>query len=302
MTPFTWSWSRHQTMAACLRRYGYDYYLARGGRGVHASPTAVLLRQLKGLQTRPQWLGLVVHGAAERSLQAARRGRPVDAAALRADVRAEAAAHIAAARAGGAPGFVELTYDGDPGDAAWDTTLAELDELLQRLFAHPLLTRLLAVPERIVEVEALHRFTLAGQAVAASPDVVVRDGAGGFVVIDWKSGRDITPEPYATQLTLYTLNAADRLRAPLDRVAAYVASVRDGRFYRIEVGPDQVAAATDLVATSAAAMRALLPDPARDAAPITAFPTRPSGDPACDGCRYRRACWPKPDNFSPHLV
>jgi hypothetical protein len=289
-------------MTGCLRRYGYDYYLARGGRSVHASPTAALLRQLKALQTRPQWIGLVAHGAAERALQAARRGHPVDPDDLRRAVVAEAAAHVAAARAGGSPGFVELTYDGDPGDAAWDTTLAELDAILRQLFAHSLMTRLLAAPSRIVEVEALHRFQLAGQAVAASPDVIVRDRAGGFVVIDWKTGRDVQSADHTVQLTLYALNAATRLGAPLDKVTAFVASVRDGAHHRVHVGPAEVAAATELVATSAAAMRALLPDPTRDVAPISAFPPLPDGHPTCGACRYRRVCRPQPDIFSPHLV
>lgn len=295
-TPFFWSWSRHRTFEVCHRRYGLDYYLTRAGGRRTASPHKAWLYRLKRTQDGPQWVGLRVHAWLADVLEHARAGRPPEAA-LAAHHLDEATRHLDAVRGGSPdpatwPDVAELLPPHDA-DAACHALRAALAARMEEARAHPVLERLLRVPHRVREVERVHRRALDGVRLTASPDVVVDDGRGGLVVIDWKSGDPERALAAAPQLQLYAALIADVYEVDPRRVTALIATTRDGQHTRVTVDADARAAVVNLARRSAEAMRALLPDPARDVAPAHAFPPLPADAAPCATCRYAPACHPR---------
>ena len=71
---FSWSWSRRSTFESCLRKYYYQHYGFWGGWNTSASPETRELYIQKKLLTRAQWMGIVVHEAAEWTLKSVTRG------------------------------------------------------------------------------------------------------------------------------------------------------------------------------------------------------------------------------------
>lgn len=294
--PFVWSFSRHRAWERCRREYWYDYYGARGGWRTKAGAEARELYVLKGLKTVPQWVGLHVHHVAERLLGLARDGRPADPDAAVLDGVRRARRELQDALAGlnrldprRRLGLVEVAY-GQGSDALWGEAIADVEGQTRALLAHPILRRLLDVPDRIAEIERLERVLVAGVAVWVSLDVLVRDGRGGFVVIDWKTGRSVDPAEALEQVALYGAYVQRRYAAPDGAIRGVVASTRTGSF--VEAGFDREVAqrVRELVHRSSAAMQGALPDPRLDEAPLDGFPMLPGGAAACATCRYRRLC------------
>ena len=291
--PFAWSWSRHRTFLRCERQYAFDYYVARRGRRRDADPRAVEIARLRSLVTPPQWVGQVVHSLAERALKAARSG-PGAVDAARASWRADVARALESTNG---PTFEASVYPELPAEDR-GAILADALDQGEALLAHPLMRRLLAVPERIVEVEQHRQLRLGGLRVIVALDVLVRDPAGGLVVIDWKTGarpEEVDPG----QLALYVAAVAERFRAPTSRITALIGGTRTGAFYRVPVEEHDVAGLLTEATASAAGMRARLSDPDHDRAEESSFPRLPVGHETCARCVYRRACRDHADIFCP---
>ncbi len=75
-------------------------------------------------------------------------------------------------------------------------------------------------------VEAPFALVLAGQVVRGRIDAVYAEAGGGFLVVDWKTGRHQDLDPL--QLALYRLAWAELHDLPLDRVRAAFHFVRNG--------------------------------------------------------------------------
>ena len=61
-----------------------------------------------------------------------------------------------------------------------------------------------------LEVEELRQIQVDDIPVWVSLDALVRDGKGGFVIVDWKTGKNHTTEKVAGQLGIYALYVLDR--------------------------------------------------------------------------------------------
>lgn len=295
--PFVWSWSRYQTWDECRRRYWFVYYGARAGGRAGAQPRARELYVLKRLQTVPQWLGLAAHRAAEAVLKRVKEGGSARLDEARAAAMQQAGAELDAAIAGlhrieprAHAGLVELELPDAGTLFDRSAALGELDLLLEATLQHPLLTRLLAVPSRIVEVEELRRVWLGEVAAWVSLDVLVRDGRGGLVVIDWKSGRHHDEAEVGRQLAVYGAYVHRRYGQPIEQVVGLHAQVRAGTFTTHRLDQATLDQAVADVQRSARAMWEALPSPARDVAPEDRFPTLPEGAAACGTCRFRGVC------------
>ena len=68
---FSWSFSRHQALRACARRYYFKHYKSWGGWERDGDPAAREIYRLSKLESRPTWQGSVVHRSIARSLQLA---------------------------------------------------------------------------------------------------------------------------------------------------------------------------------------------------------------------------------------
>ncbi len=291
-----WSHSRHRTWVRCRREYWYNYYGARGGWRGRSEPTVRSLYLFKGLKTVHQWVGILTHEVAEQVVGLGREGRAFDPEAVLETTRRRARRQIEDALSGlyrlnpkKHQGFLDIEYDTADSEL-WAMALDDLTTQVSNLLVHPVLQRLLDVPERIIEVEQLERVPIRHVPTWVSLDVLVADGRGGYVVVDWKTGRTQSAEQSAEQLALYAAYVCRRYDTTPDRVRGLFASTRTGEY--ADVGLDRASAerVESTAVRSAAEMLAVLPDPTVDEAPEELFAPLPEGSPACPRCRYRRPC------------
>lgn len=294
--PFVWSMSRHRTLQRCPRAYWYDYYGSRGGWRSKAAAEARELYLLKGLKSVPQWVGIEVHEVAERVVGLAREGRSFDLADTLADVRRRALRTMNDAKAGmyrlnpkRYHGFLDVEY-GTETPERWAAAIEDLVEQVEAALTHPIMLRIFDVPARVVEVEQLERVPVAGVPTWVSLDVLVEDGRGGYVVVDWKTGRHVNELSVSRQVALYAAYVQRRYDVPASGVRGLIAYTRTKQFREVSCSPADLAEVRELVQQSAAEMRAHGTDPDSDEAPIEAFDLLPEGSETCATCRYRRIC------------
>lgn len=301
---FSWSWSRHRAFETCRRRYWLNHYGFWGG-WTSRSPAREIYIQKK-LNSRPQWLGTMVHQAAEWLLGEVRRGSyPTPERAIERTMR-QARRMIEDSERGAyrsepkrKPGFIEHYYAETVEPQVWEQDLSEIERQVRNLFDNPVFLRLTSVSDRIVEVEELNQVTLGGVPVWVSLDVLVRSEDDSLVIIDWKTGRSHNAETVANQLGVYGAYVLDRyLQVPIDgplhvpagRVKSMYVNLRDGEFETRTLDEGVVEATRERIAVSAAAMRALLHDQDENIAREQDFPMLPEGDPECQRCVFRRTC------------
>lgn len=292
-----WSHSRARAFGECLRAYWFTYYGSWGGWDVAAPPRARQAYLEKKLTTRAMWTGTVVHGVAEDSLRAARDYGPPSLAEATRRARNQARRDIEDSwtgrweeRPARRTGFAEHYYGREVTDADWDAAIAEIERQVGILYGHRIFRRLLQVPERIREVEDLRRFTVDGADVYVVLDVLVDDGRGGVVIIDWKTGDAHSDAEIAGQLGVYGLYATRELGVPVDKVTALHVNLRHDTETRHAVGPEQIDRARSTLAESVAAMRARLVDIAENVADEADFQPLAEDDRRCRWCNFRRVC------------
>ena len=166
--------------------------------------------------------------------------------------------------------------------------VADLDGQLAAWLEHPVTRRMLAVPERIREVERFERVHLGGVPIFLALDVLMEDGDGGFVVVDWKTGRNHGSEVDG-QLRLYGWHVRQRFRHAR-RVLAMEATTRDGGHRTLELTPHDTHEAREHLHESVELMKSWLLDPSKDQAIVDTFPRLDDGAEACTWCRWRRPC------------
>lgn len=302
-----WSHSRARAFHDCRRAYWFAYYGSWGGWSA-ASPPEVRAAYLeKKLTTRAMWTGTIVHGVAEaglrRAIAAWQDGR-TDAWALddmRAAARARATADIQGSANGDwlqrpakRTGFAEHYYALPVSDADWDAALDAIDQQIATLHDHRIYRRLIVAAARIREVEELRRFPV-GEGpdraeVYLAVDAMVGDGAGGVVIIDWKTGAHHDDADIGAQLGVYGLYASEVLGVPADRITAMHVNLRHGTETRHAVGPAEIDAAREAIVRGTAEMRAPLRSVADNTADKEDFPPLPEGAERCRRCNFRRSC------------
>ncbi|MFK7927980.1 MAG: PD-(D/E)XK nuclease family protein [Myxococcota bacterium] len=301
---FSWSWSRHRAFESCLRRYYLQHYAFWGGWDP-SSPAREIYIQ-KRLNSRPQWIGLTVHEAAEWLLKQVRRGefptreRAVERFMRQARRRIEESERgLYRQRPKKSPGFVDHYYDLGTAPDVWEADLAEIERQVDGLFDNDVFLRLSRVPERIVEIEELQQMRVGDVPVWVSLDVLVGDGEGGFVVIDWKTGREHNPETVAKQLGVYGAYVLDRYfgQAPgdpgelaLNRVRAMYVNTRENSYETRDLTKEMLDSTVATVRDSAALMRTKLVDVSQNVAQEGDFPMVEEDSAECRRCHFRRQC------------
>ena len=293
-----WSHSRaHGWAHGCKRAYWFQYYGSWGGWETGATERQRATWVQKKLTTRAAWTGTLVHEVAERWIKAVRYGEPVGledarnwlAGRGRADVE-ESESGEWLERPAKRVGFREHYY-GEPVEPSdWDEALAEMDRQVVNLSEQRLFRRLLAVPERVREVEELRDFLVGEDPVYASLDVLVEDGCGGAVILDWKTGQHHDNAVIGAQLGVYGLYATQVLGFPEDRIVAIHVNLRHGTETVHRVDPAAIALARETLARDMAGMRGELADVAANRAEAEAFPPLAEGAEACGRCNFRGVC------------
>lgn len=298
LNELVWSHSRAGAFAGCLRAYWFAYYGSWGGWKAEAPAEVRDAWVQKKLTSRAMWTGTVVHGVAEHALRELREGRgPVpleDAvraalAGARRDIEgSESGAWLA--RPAKRVGFREHYYDEAVEPEAWSAALAEIERQVRVLWEQRTFRRLHEVPGRIRELEELRRFRVGDVDVYVVLDVMVDDGRGGAVILDWKTGSHHESEEIAAQLGVYGLYATEVLGLPAEGLVAMHVNVRHGTETRHPVGEAEIAMARERIRTTTAAMRARLVDVAGNVAAREDYPVLPEGDPTCRSCGFRGIC------------
>ena len=300
---FSWSWSRKQTFDDCLRRYWYQHYGFWGGWDRSAASDVREIYIQKKLLSRPQWLGIQVHEAAEQVLKAVRKGRfpepqkVVDWAQNRARLKiqdSEAGRYRLNPKR--YPGFEEHYYE-EKESPPWESILDEMERQIQGLFLNPVFLRLTRVPDRICEIEELEQVQIGSIPVWVSLDVLVRDEHKGYVIIDWKTGQSHTSTSVNAQLGIYGVYVKHRYFGSLDTLfqdsgslkAMYV-NTRQNTFQTVVVDETMIEEAITLITLSSKKMKERLHDVSENIALKADFPMISEGSQKCTFCVYRRSC------------
>jgi CRISPR/Cas system-associated exonuclease Cas4 (RecB family) len=293
-----WSHSRARAFSGCLRAYWFAYYGSWGGWEASAAAATREAYVQKKLTTRAMWTGTVVHQLAEDALRRVRDGWPPRmleeaVTGVRNRARREIAESLDGswlARPAKRTGFREHYYEEPVPPGAWEAAVDEIERQARALWAQRLFLRLHAVPERIRELEDLRRFPVGDVDVYVALDVMVDDGHGGVVILDWKTGENHDDADIAAQLGVYGLYATQVLGVPADKVVAMHVNLRHGTETRHPVGPAEIEAAREVIGRSAAEMRARLEDPSKNLAKMDDHPPLPLDDPRCGTCSFRGVC------------
>lgn len=292
-----WSHSRARLFHKCLRAYWFCYYGSWGGWDSRAAPATRDAYVQKKLSSRPLWIGTRVHKVAEQALKSLEHNEPVPEAAALRRVRRDLAEDLRGSASGRwlerpsrKVGFREHYYQEPVPEGGWEEAAAEIERQVRGLYAHRIFRRLHDVPERIREVEELRRFAVGDAEIYVALDVLVADGRGGVVIIDWKTGDNHDDREIGGQLGVYGLYATQQLGVPPDRVSAMHVNTRSGTETRHVVGIPEIQRAEEEIRAGVAAMRSRVYDPAANLAKIEDHPPRPEGDPECASCNFRGVC------------
>ncbi len=293
-----WSHSRARSFAGCRRAYWFAYYGSWGGWKDDAPAEVRDTWVQKKLTSRAMWTGTVVHGAAEYALREVREGREAVAVedAVRgavAGARRDMEGSVSGAwlaRPAKRVGFREHYYDEPEEAGAWTAAIVEIERQVRALWESRPFRRLHEVPERIRELEELRRFPVGDVDVYVVLDVMVEDGRGGAVILDWKTGSHHAEEEIAAQLGVYGLYATAVLGLPADRLTAMHVNVRHDTTTKHTVDAAAIESARERIRSTTAEMRSKLVDVAGNVAAREDYPTLPAGDPQCGGCGFRGIC------------
>ncbi|MBW2257532.1 MAG: PD-(D/E)XK nuclease family protein [Deltaproteobacteria bacterium] len=301
---FAWSWSRHQTLETCLRRYWLSHYGAWGGWNPSAPDEVREAYIQKRLSTRAQWVGTLVHEAAEYVLKEVKESRFPRREGVVEQFRRRAHRQIGDSREGRYrffpkkyPGFIEHYYGEGEDGSGWDEAVDAVVGQVDGLFENPVFLRLTEVPERIREVERLEQIRVGDVPVWVSLDVLVEDGRGGLVVVDWKTGAAHNPARIAGQLGIYAIYVLSRYLgvdpahhrpSDLERVKTMYVNLRSGDREVFHLEEAHVEGALALIRSSAGRMAALEEEAQRSE--LVTFPQLPAGDPTCGSCPFRATC------------
>lgn len=288
-----WSFSRYRTFRECRRRYWLNYHAARLGETPEAPARFREIYTQKYLLSRPQWVGNVIHDVAQEALEAMKEGVAIDAAAAAAKALATANADVTASEAGQwhtdpreQPGFQEHYY-GSRAWEPWATTLESISGLVRALYDHPVYRRIAEVPERLVEIEELVEVELRGVPTRVRLDVLMDDGEGGMVVIDWKTGRSHVASVVRDQLAVYGLYVQEKYKKTSRGMYANVRLNNWGLYNLDEPLLDRVAG---FIKESSAEMIVMDPAPEEVEAVEELFTKIPAGSRECRWCAFRRDC------------
>jgi len=286
--------------------YWLNHYGFWGGWQSNASPEVREIYIQKKLNTRPQWLGIVIHEAVAWALEQGLVGGTVSRERTLERTVRRARRQIEESEQGRYrqnpkkfPGFSDHYYGQPVATDEWKGVLSELERQVSDVFENPVFMRLLAVPQQVREVEQLRQILVGDVPVWVSLDVLVENRKGGYVIIDWKTGRHHSSQAVAAQLGVYAVYVLDAyfgirgaqvVDGPLDRIVGMHANLRESKHETHAIGSEHVAAAIDLIANSASKMRSMLQNVQDNVANKEDFPMEPEGAEVCSTCSFRRTC------------
>ncbi len=294
---FSWSYSRDRMFRACLRRYWLNYYGSWGGWDSRAPEEARAIYRQKKLTSQAMWIGILVHEVAERALKSLGWAQVRGVEDSVAWIRSRGTSDVECSRTGKdsrRPSkrveFQEHFYGADLPEGTWEEAVDEMERQVRNLFSHPVFQRMVAVKERILQVEELLQVDLMGVPVWVSLDVMMDDGRGGVVIVDWKTGKSHSDAEVGRQMGIYGLYAQQELGLAPEQIQALHVNTRDGGHKAHPVDASQLEQSRQELVESSSAMKELLSDVEGNVALVEDFPMVESGSEECRFCSFRRTC------------
>lgn len=268
---WSWSFSRHQTLTSCQRRYYYNYYGSHNGWEMGASSEAALAYRLKKLSNLYLTLGDALHKSAYGMVERVVEGRQLPGAdVIEGEIRRQLRRVWKSSRDEGElfrrrPNRVDMLQEFYYQMEISDDTLARINDRITRvsqaLVASSVWEELARKDVVLVASEQFDTFIIDQTPVYAVPDILYRS-ADGWTIVDWKTGEEA--EDNEDQVALYALYvhkkhgiAPEDIRARLEYLS--LGTARDTGF--TQAGLDEVESRARL---SMEAMRKLLVDPAQN--------------------------------------
>jgi len=294
---FSWSKSREDCFHRCPRQYFFTYYGSWGGWDKRAPERTRAIYIYKQLQSRQQWIGATVHNCLRWVLATLRKkgAAPEEETAL-----GNMAKRLQVDFQDSGEGLywenpkdhcalLEHEYeDLEVSDEEWQQLTEKALHCVSAFYQSDVLKNLSALPgDHWLELEDLASFDVNGIKAWVQLDCAHRDGAGARIY-DWKTGKADTAAT-REQLALYTLYAASRWKLAPEAIAAMEFNLATGETFEHHAAPADLDAARARVAESAAAMKALLDDPAGNVAREESF-AMTDNERTCRHCNYRRVC------------
>lgn len=302
----TWSKSRAEVFAHCLRKYWWTYYGAWGGWSADAPAEAREAYVLKNLHSRWTWVGDVVHGAIEAILRGIARagdhgglgleGGEPDAAAEAERLTERMRRQFRESREGRyradpkrSFGLVEHEYAVPVPDAEWREMNRRAVEGLRGFLASAVFAEIRASsPSTWLPFEELDSFDFEGTPVWAALDFGRRTTDGGAEVYDWKTGEERV-EAATLQLLTYAMYVEARHGAPATRVLGRLVYVNTGAVHEVRATERGLEEARASIRRSIGEMRQRLQmgggaEPSKLAFPMTDDLEK------CAACAFRRLC------------
>jgi hypothetical protein len=185
--------------------------------------------------------------------------------------------------------LIEHEYDDlEVSDAVWQETFEKALRCVSAFFHSQILRDIGHVPaDQWLELEERAAFALNDLKVWVQLDFALRDDTD-LRIFDWKTGKaDV--ETTRRQLALYALYAQQRWQEAPDKIILVEFNLNNGEIFERQTTEDDLNAVRQRVATSAAAMLALLDDPATNVAREEKFPLT-DHEATCLRCPFRRVC------------
>jgi len=296
---FSWSATRHGMFESCPRAYFYHYYLALGRAKDADRVRSFEAKRLRSMTSVPMWVGSCVHDAIEGALKAARAGKPfaLDQQSealldrMRRDYR-ESRDDLARRRRDyrNCVRFHEHEYGPVPSPEQWKQAADDAVGMFEAWAKMPYLEELREVTsEQILGIEDLDSWVFHGVPVWVKIDLAFRDGEGRVHIVDWKTGRKLTPDN-PLQMTGYAVYAERRWGTKLESLAVreiYLRREEPEKWCQIDAR--SIEAAQERILESIRGMLGVLDDPAVNVAVEEDFPPAPA-DGKCRRCFFRAIC------------
>jgi hypothetical protein len=264
---FSWSKSRDGDFRSCPRKYHYGRYAFWGGWDELADERIRTLYILKNLKNRFAWIGTVVHGCIQRSLQKLHRGEPVlpveevieiTLNQMRDDFRASRSGEYRL-KPKKVLGLFEHAYRVPLEAASWQKMADAVRTCLRNFYASEVFERFRWLGAKdFLEIEDLAHFQLEGTKIWVTLDCCVREGEG-LHIYEWKTGKPAF-EANRVQRALYGLYAAGRWGVPLSGIRVHEFNLRANRIETYEVTEGLVSDVQSYIRGSIQDMKRMLQD------------------------------------------
>lgn len=295
---FSWSFSRHKMFQECLKMYFLRYYHSWLGWNIDAEPDRRKAYVLSKLVTLPICTGNVIHDFVAGGIQKAILGKIptekylVESALTKMrtiwkqskDCRAEFLEYPKQYLM-----LAEFYYGGKPSEKAVETMKKKIEcgaahFLTSKTFQEVLKYKKYETPDKTTA------FDLEGIFVYAVPDLHYDQDDTAFVLVDWKTGEEDPADE--TQMLIYGLFATEQYKITDKPIIARLEYLLSGQYREIEIGPDKLDSARQLIRDSVAEMKKNLADPEMNIAhPVEFYSSEHDGyDDNCRYCNFRELC------------